>query len=89
MTELNIAAGGVRSIEVDKQLIQYCRCARSRYQEYMEAKRAENAAKDTEASRKREAAKAIKELEIKKAKLLADAEKEIAALDVKLSELKK
>lgn len=83
------SVGGVVNIEVTKEMMQYCRAARSRYQEYLDAKKADDATKEKEKCRKREAEKSIKELESKKAKILADAEKEAAELDLKLSELRK
>lgn len=82
-------AGGVKKIQITKGMIQYARNAYARYKEYQDRQKADKTEVEREAQRKREAARLTKELEAKKAHLLADAQKEAALIDERLANLLK
>lgn len=63
------------------------RNARGRYQESLEKKKKDKQQEETEASKKRENTLAIKKLETKKAKILAEAQKETALIDEEMKSL--
>ncbi|XP_041775449.1 uncharacterized protein LOC121595491 [Anopheles merus] len=82
-------AGGVLGVDINKSLIQYARNAHGRYVESLEQKKKERAQKDDASARKKTTNQALKELELVKSKILADAQKEVALIEEKMSNLNK
>lgn len=80
-------AGGVTEVNIDKNLILSARNAYSRYKDAMEAKRRQAMNEDNKKQKKRETDILVKELAAKKAKLLADAEKEAAVIEEQMKDL--
>ena len=82
-------AGGVLGVEINKSLIQYARNAHGRYVENLEQKKKERAQTDDASARKKRMHHALKELESVKAKILVDAQKEVALIEEKMNNLNK
>lgn len=82
-------AGGLTKVEITKSLVQYAKNSHDRYIEASKRKKQEAIDKDNEAARKRKAAQDIKELEAKKAKIFAAAQKEALLLDEQLKRINK
>lgn len=80
-------AGGVGSVEINKPMLQYIKNAHGRYKESLDKKKRERSEEDKEKHRKREADKKINELEVKKAKLLADAQRQVSILEEQMKDL--
>lgn len=84
-----LRAGTVNNVEITKSLMHYAKNAHSRYTEAMQKKKLEKADEIKVKQMKREAEKVRDELEVKRAKLLADTQREIAILDEQMKELKR
>lgn len=79
-----VEAGGIPKVEINKAMIHYAKNAYGRYKEFKERLRAEDEKHEKEQQRKREATRLAKELEAKKARLLADAQREATLIDERL-----
>lgn len=84
-----LRAGGVTKVEITKSMMQYVKSAHGRYVDAMDKKKLQNDEDAKQKQRKREAEKMRSELEIKRAKLLADTERQDAILDEQMQELKR
>lgn len=84
-----LRAGGVTKVEITKSMMQYVKSAHGRYVDAMDKKKLQNDEDAKQKQRKREAEKMRSELEIKRAKLLADTERQVAILDEQMQELKR
>ncbi|XP_062554102.1 uncharacterized protein LOC134219395 [Armigeres subalbatus] len=81
--------GNVKDVVITKKLIQYTKNAHQRYQEALDKKKKEEDDSAKEKQRKREATRMMKNLELKKAKLVAETQKELASIDKQMKDLTK
>ena len=82
------AGDDVMSVNIDKRLLQFVRSARARWEEALKAKKDGCNNEKNEAAAKKRVASAIKDLEAKKAKLVADAATAVSNVEQELNELK-
>jgi hypothetical protein len=82
-------AGGVMEVAIDKRMLQYVRCARSRYDEAMKASKAAKVEDDAKTVTKRKISAEIKALEAKRTKLAKEAASAVVDIEHEIKELKK
>lgn len=83
------SAGGVMNVAIDKQMMQYVRGARSRYEQALQDVKSAQAADMADSARKRTIATEIKHLQMKKTKLTKEAASAAQSIDDEIKELKK
>ena len=82
-------AGGITSVHIDKPLLSFVRGSHARYLQALEQKRQTSSAYDQQQALKRKAAAEIKQLEMKKSKVLKAAASEAKTIETEIAELKK
>lgn len=84
-----MTAGSVDAVDITKSLIQYARNARSKYDESLEEQKKLDNLKEMDIQWKREANRTAKELQAKRIKLLADAQKDAVLIEEQIKMLQK
>lgn len=82
------SAGGVASVPLTKRMLQMVRGANARWKEELERTRKERADALRNQRERKRAATALKELELKKQKVLADAEMKVSLIQTEINSLK-
>lgn len=84
-----VADGGVNKVNVTKSMIHAARNAKAKYTEAMEAQSEEEKRAAAQVAAKRSATREIKELALKKAKIIEDARQESSKIDERIHHLEK
>lgn len=83
------SAGGIASLNIDKNLLCYVRGSNARYNEALEGKRKEAQEEDKQLADRKRAAEQIKALKVKKSKVVEEAAVEAHKIDFEIAELQK
>jgi hypothetical protein len=83
------SAGGLSSVQIDKTLLSFVRGSHARYLQALERKRQSAVEHDKQVAIKRKADSEIKQLEIKKNKVLQSAAIEAKTIETEIAELKR
>ncbi|XP_049522642.1 uncharacterized protein LOC125945108 [Dermacentor silvarum] len=82
------SAGGVASVQLTKRMFQMVRGANARWKEELEKTRKERADEMRNERERKRVAASLKELELKRKKVLADAEMQVSLIQTKINSLK-